>query len=57
VCVGRDPYDLPVAVVNNETQGIFGELFIQTLDNNTIHKVYSSLYSFFAQFFYFWQLV
>ncbi|OWF47833.1 ABC transporter G family member 20 [Mizuhopecten yessoensis] len=38
LCIGGDPYNLKVAIFNNETSG-FSHLFIQNLDNTTINKV------------------
>ncbi|XP_060081925.1 ABC transporter G family member 20-like [Ylistrum balloti] len=40
LCIGGDPYNLKVAIFNNETSALgFSHLFIQSLDNNTIDKV------------------
>ncbi|KAJ8315994.1 hypothetical protein KUTeg_006008 [Tegillarca granosa] len=50
LCIGRDPYDLHVAIVNNETTGLqLGKLFINSLDNVTINK--SNPYVCFSPFF------
>ncbi|XP_069115666.1 ABC transporter G family member 20-like isoform X2 [Argopecten irradians] len=39
ICIGGDPYNLKVAIFNNETTGGFSNMFLQNLDNNTIDKV------------------
>ncbi|KAK3107884.1 hypothetical protein FSP39_024401, partial [Pinctada imbricata] len=39
VCIGGDPTNLNIAIVNNETAGGLGSLFIEKLDTSTINKV------------------
>ncbi|RWS05622.1 ABC transporter G family member 20-like protein [Dinothrombium tinctorium] len=36
ICIGRDPFNIPIAVVNNESPADLSEWFLQTFDNNTI---------------------
>ncbi|XP_064595500.1 ABC transporter G family member 23-like [Liolophura sinensis] len=36
LCIGKDPYDLNIGIVNND-HGPFGGWFIQRLDNRTFH--------------------
>lgn len=37
LCIGRDPFDLNIAVVNQDF-GFFGKTFLQNLDNNTLKQ-------------------
>ncbi|XP_038064828.1 ABC transporter G family member 20-like [Patiria miniata] len=39
LAVGNDPRDLPVAVVNLEKPPLFSHLYLQQIDNYTVHQV------------------
>lgn len=44
LCIGRDPFNLNVAVVNNDN-GQLGNIFLQNVENYTIHQNYFHNYS------------
>jgi ABC-type multidrug transport system ATPase subunit len=39
-CLGPDPYDLPIAVYNNDRPSIVSDLFLRTLSNRTMNLNY-----------------
>ncbi len=39
LCLGRDPYDIPVAVFNGELEPKLSSDFLQTIDNHTIRQI------------------
>jgi len=46
ICIGRDPFNIPVAIFNDEVDGDYSNCFLEKLDNHTIHQVqYDSLNS------------
>lgn len=40
ICIGRDPFDIPVAIYNEEVDGDYSHWFLDKLDNHTIHQVH-----------------
>ncbi|XP_074601741.1 ABC transporter G family member 20-like [Brevipalpus obovatus] len=36
ICIGADPFDIPVAIYNRENPAIFSSKFLDSLDNHTI---------------------
>ena len=43
ICIGQDPFGIPVAVFNEEPHSSYGNLFLQSIDNSTcVMKNYES---------------
>ena len=46
LCIGRDPFNIPVAIVNEESPADYSRIFLSKLDNRTINQIrYPSLES------------
>lgn len=39
ICIGRDPFNIPVAIYNEEAAGEYSHWFLDKIDNNTITQV------------------
>jgi len=40
VCIGADPFDLPVAIFNQDTSGNLPQRFLSSIDNYTVNQVH-----------------
>ncbi|XP_041373715.1 ABC transporter G family member 20-like isoform X1 [Gigantopelta aegis] len=38
LCIGRDPFNLHVGIVNHDT-GVLGKMFLSNLDNDSVHQI------------------
>ena len=40
ICIGADPFDIKIAIFNQDTSGNFPTRFLNSLDNYTVHQVH-----------------
>lgn len=39
ICIGADPFDIPIAVFNQDTSGNLPQRYLNTIDNYTVHQI------------------